>query len=192
MHLYSEKDGVFIERVGQNVQGTIFCVSADNLDAHGLGGFVESFKARYVCRFCLGSLEQLQVTEVREGKFPRRTKASHDLHVQTVQESDTLSSRFGVKDGCVLREDMNYFHTITGFSPDILHDLLEGIVPMELALCIKEMIRLKYFTLEYLNTKIMSFPYQHTDKMDRPHALPKTFLLRGTIGGKGHENATLL
>ena len=36
-----EKDGVFIERVGQNVRGTVFCVSADNLAAHGLGGFVE-------------------------------------------------------------------------------------------------------------------------------------------------------
>lgn len=187
-----EKDGVFIERVGQNVRGTIFCVSADNLAAHGLGGFVESFKAGYVCRFCLGTLEQFQVTEVREGKFPQRTKASHDLHVQAAQGSDTLSSHFGVKVGCVLRESLNYFHTITGFPPDILHDLLEGIVPMELALCIKEMIRLKYFTLEYLNTKIASFPYQHTDKVDRPHALPKTFLSRGTIGGNGHENATLL
>lgn len=35
-----EQDGVFIERVDQNVRGAIFCVSADNLAAHGLGGFV--------------------------------------------------------------------------------------------------------------------------------------------------------
>ncbi|XP_052468758.1 uncharacterized protein LOC128026067 [Carassius gibelio] len=54
------------------------------------------------------------------------------------------------------------------------------------------MIRMKYFTLEYLNQKIASFPYQHTDKVDRPHPIPKTFLSRGTIGGNGHENATLL
>ena len=140
----------------------------------------------------MGSVEQFQVTEVRERKFLQRTKASHDLHVQTVQESDTLSSHFGVKGGCVLRESLNYFHTITGFPPDILHDLLEGIVPMELSLCVKEMIRLKYFTLEYLNNKITSFPYQHTDKVDKPQPLPKTFLSRGTIGGNGHENAILL
>lgn len=187
-----EQDGVFIERVGQNVRGTIFCVSADNLAAHGLGGFVESFRAGHVCRFCMGSIEQFQVIEVRERRFPQRTEASHDLHVQTVQESDTLSSHFGVKGGCVLRESLNYFHTITGFPPDILHDLLEGIVPMELSLCVKEMIRLKYFTLEYLNHKITSFLYQHTDKVDRPQPLHKMFLSRGTIGGNGHENATLL
>ena len=123
-----ENDGVLIESIAQNVKGTVFCVSADNLAAHGLGGFVESFRTGHVCRFCMGSVEQFQVTEVRERKFPQRTKASHDLHVQTVQESDTLSSHFGVKGGCALRESLNYFHTITGFPPDILHDLLEGIV----------------------------------------------------------------
>ena len=53
-----EQDGVFIESLGQNVKGTIFCVSADNLAAHGLGGFLESFKAQYVCRFCMARSEQ--------------------------------------------------------------------------------------------------------------------------------------
>ncbi|KAF3845425.1 hypothetical protein F7725_008588 [Dissostichus mawsoni] len=58
-----EEDGVFIERVGQNVKGTIFCVSADNLAAHGLSGFVESFKAGYLCRFCMATREEFQATE---------------------------------------------------------------------------------------------------------------------------------
>lgn len=187
-----EQDGVFIERLGQNVRGTIFCVSADNLAAHGLGGFVESFRAGHICRFCLGSIDQFQVTEVREQTLPLRTKARHDQHVQTVQENDTFSSHFGVKSDCVLRKSLNYFHTITGFPPDILHDLLEGVIPVELSLCIKKMILLKYFTLEYLNHKITSFPYQHSDKVDKPHQIPKTFISRGTIEGNGHENATLL
>ena len=39
-----ENDGVLIESIAQNVKGTVFCVSADNLAAHGLGGFVESFR----------------------------------------------------------------------------------------------------------------------------------------------------
>lgn len=92
----------------------------------------------------------------------------------------------------VLRDFLDYFHPITGFPPDVLHDLLEGIVPVELSLCIKTLIQMKYFTLEYLNQKIASFPYQHADKVDRPQPIPKTFLSRGTIGGNGHENATLL
>ena len=49
------EDGVFIEKVGQNVKGTIFCVSADNQGAHGLSGIVESFTAGYVYRFCMAT-----------------------------------------------------------------------------------------------------------------------------------------
>ena len=42
---------------------------------------------------------------------------------------------------------LEYFHTVTGFPPDVLHDHFEGIVPVELALCIGEMICCKYFML---------------------------------------------
>ena len=174
------------------MKGTIFCVSADNLAAHGLGGFLESFRADYVCRFCMATSEQFQTTEVKKEEFVQRTKASHDIHVQNVLQDESSRSQFGVKGDCVLRESLEHFHPITVFPPDLLHDLLEGIIPVELTLCIREMIRLKYFTLEYLNQRITSFPYQHTDKVKKPHPVPKTFMTRGTIGGNGHENATLL
>lgn len=50
---------------------------------------------------------------------------------------------------------------------------------------------LKYFTLEYLNQRITSFPYQHTDgKWTSSHS--QTFMTWGTIGGNGHENSALL
>lgn len=93
---------------------------------------------------------------------------------------------------CVLSQNLEHFHTVTSFPPDILHDLFEGSVPVELALCIGLMIRRKYFSLEYLNDRIMSFPYQHTDKIDKPLKIPQTFTLKKSIGGNGHENATLL
>lgn len=85
-----------------------------------------------------------------------------------------------------MRESLQYFHTTTGFPPDVLHDLLEGIVPVELSLCIQEMIRLKYFTLEYLNRKIVSFHYQHSDKIDKPQPISKNFAGKKTIGGNGN------
>ncbi|XP_034080784.1 uncharacterized protein LOC117551836, partial [Gymnodraco acuticeps] len=40
-----EQHGVFISQLGQFVKGSVQCVIADNLGAHGLGGFVESFSA---------------------------------------------------------------------------------------------------------------------------------------------------
>lgn len=92
----------------------------------------------------------------------------------------------------MLRQKLQYFHPITGFPPDILHDLLEGIVPLELALCIQKMIHLKHFTLDDLNRKVESFPYQHTDKLDKPKPISKTYATKMTIGGNAHENAALI
>lgn len=184
-----EHNVVFIESIGQCVQGTVLCVAAGNLAAHGLASFLESFSADFMCRFCTATRDQFQTHEVGEGEFSRRTRATHDLNLQDVLNGQ---SQYGVKLDCVLSHTLQYFHAITGFRPNILHDLLEVIVPVDLALCISETIRLKYFTLEYLNQKMVSFPYQYADKINRPHPIPKTFATKGTIGGNGHENATLL
>lgn len=34
-------------------------------------------------------------------------------------------------------QNQNYFNVLSGCPPDVLHDLFEGIVPQELALCLK-------------------------------------------------------
>jgi len=177
-----EEDCVFIESIPQSIQGTVLCVASDNLAAHSLAGFVESFRAEYVCRFCTATQEQFQAHGVSEGAFTLRTKDDHDHIVQDVVHG-VSPSEYGVKRDCVLRQHLHHFHPITGFPPDVLHDLLKGLVPVELVLCIQEMISRKYFTLEYLNRKIASFSYQHTDKVDKPQPIPKTFTGKRTIGG---------
>ncbi|XP_039660298.1 uncharacterized protein LOC120561302 [Perca fluviatilis] len=186
-----EEDGIFIESFGHCIRGTVLCVAADNLAAHGLAGFVQGFRGQYVCRFCCCTQDQIQSGEVSEGEFSMRTRACHDLHVQNVVQGEN-ASHFGVTGECALSKTLQHFHPITCFPPDILHDLFEGIVPVELALCIREMICLKYFTLEYLNTKIRTFPYEHFERLDKPQPIPKTFAAKVSIGGNGHENSTLL
>ncbi len=42
------------------VRGSIVQVTGDNLGLHSLFGFVESFRARYNCRFCLAEREDYQ------------------------------------------------------------------------------------------------------------------------------------
>lgn len=49
-----EKHGVFVSQLGTFVKGSVQCVIADNLSAHGIGGFVESFSGGSICRFCTG------------------------------------------------------------------------------------------------------------------------------------------
>ncbi|KAL6473044.1 hypothetical protein MHYP_G00192320 [Metynnis hypsauchen] len=69
---------------------------------------------------------------------------------------------------------------------------VKGIVPLEMALCLKVFIQSKYFTLEELNRSIKEFPYKWSDKADAPQLVPVNFAARKSVGGNGHENWTLL
>lgn len=47
-----EQVGVFIPLLGRCLKGTIQVVAADNLGAHSIAGFNESFSGGYICRCC--------------------------------------------------------------------------------------------------------------------------------------------
>lgn len=185
-----EEDGLFVPCLGKIIKGTVFSVIADNLGAHSVGGFVESFSGSYNCRFCVGQRSQFQELEVRTGAFLGRTKQQHQLDVEAALASNTHSH--GVKRHCAITQRLKHFHVTTGYPPDVLHDLLEGIVPVELALCLDILIKKKYFSLEELNSIIKKFPYKWKDRTNCPIRIPPTFSSRNTIGGNAHENWCLL
>ncbi|XP_070410625.1 uncharacterized protein [Nothobranchius furzeri] len=185
-----EEHGVYVSKLGTFVKGTVHSVIADNLGAHALAGFIESFSGHYICRFCTAQKEEIQSTDVYSGAFTLRTKEIHEAHLKTAQDTET--SCFGVKRACPLTEHLNHFHVNTGYPPDIVHDLFEGIVPFELAVCLNILISKKYFTLEFLNTCILKFPLKWSDKKNRPHLIPHTYSSRKTVGGNAHENWCLI
>lgn len=59
-----EANGVFATNLGKTVKGTVFSVIADNLGAHSLVAFVESFSGSYICRFCVGQRSQFEESQV--------------------------------------------------------------------------------------------------------------------------------
>lgn len=187
-----EQHGVYIENLGKCVKGTVLFVSADNLGAHSLAGFYESFSVDKFCRFCMASRSDAQRQEVHSGAFQLRDRHTHNMQVQQTLHDPTSGKNTGVKGLCPLTAKLEFFHVIGGYPPDALHDLLEGIVPIELCLCIAELVAKKYITLELVNEAIRSFPYSYTDKTDRPQPIVKGFDRKGTIGGNGHENWCLI
>lgn len=187
-----EENGVYIEKLGASIKGTVLYVAADNLAAHSLAGFQESFIVERMCRVCMATGAEIQTTEVSSGVFTLRTKDSHDLQVQEVKQDPSRVKHCGVKSGCILRERLTHFHVVDGFPPDILHDFLEGVVPFELCLCIQHLIKKNYISLETLNQAIKEFPYSFSDKTDKPQQIPKALSSKKTIGGNGHENWCLI
>lgn len=86
----------------------------------------------------------------------------------------------GVKKKCVLSEKLTTFNVTSGFPPDIVHDLFEGIVPMEMSLF--DCIHFQNI-FQFGCKSIKDFPFKWTDKTDRPHPVPLTDASRKTIGG---------
>lgn len=185
-----EQQGVFVSQLGIFVKGTLECVVSDNLAAHGIAGFVESFWGQYFCRFCTAERAETQVKEVRSGAFTPRNKELHQVHINTAQSKG--GSFFGVKKVCIFTERLAPFCVTSGYPPDVVHDLFEGIVPVELALCFGVLISKNLFTLEDLNKHIKNFQYKWDDKKNRPHLVPHNFARHKTIGGNAHENWCLL
>lgn len=135
---------------------------------------------------------QIQEHEVREGMFHLRTEANHTLHVEAALSNTAEAHHCGVKRQCPISEKFSYFHATSGYPPDALHDLLEGIVPLELALCLNVFTKKKYLSLQELNSLMSCFPYKWNDKVNCPQAIPLTFAIRCSIGANAHENWCLL
>ncbi len=119
-----EQMGIFVPALQQYVKGTVFCVCADNLGAHRLAGFQESFIVENFCRFCLISHKQIASSE--PGDFQVGTPEQHDSLLKELQNDDQLHSLNGVKKECVLSKHLSYFHPIIGFPADVLRDFLKG------------------------------------------------------------------
>lgn len=73
----------------------VLFVAADNLTAHSLGRFFESFTVSQVCRFCVAKREEMQHKEVRTGYFQQRE--NYDKHVQEVSQDSTKAQGYGEK-----------------------------------------------------------------------------------------------
>lgn len=73
-----EVNGIFVPQLGRSLKGTVQSVAADNLGAHGIAGFVESFTGPYFCRFCTATASEIALNEVRSETFILRTKETRD------------------------------------------------------------------------------------------------------------------
>lgn len=133
-----EDHGVYVPLLGKSLKGTVLSIVADNLGAHGIVGFIESFSGDFFCRFCTGKSCEIQSYCVASDAFNLRTREDHADHVKSACENNRHC--FGVKRECVFTRTLSHFHVVSGFPPDVAHDIFEGIVSVELAYCLSSMI----------------------------------------------------
>lgn len=113
-----EQEGVFVQKLGASISGTVLYMSADNLGAHFLKRFLESLSIDKLCKFCLAGHEEIQTHEVRDGRFQDRTVESHEKTLFEIQKNQDSQAINDVKRDCVLNR-LAYFITLKGFPPSL-------------------------------------------------------------------------
>lgn len=171
-----ETEGLQIPMFEHVIHGTIVQVTGDNLGLHSLFGFVESFGARYCCRFCLLEKHCFQTVFCEDDpEIVLRTVEMHTRHCQTVQTDPTLPHMYGVKRICLLNS-LQYFNTANNFSVDIMHDILEGVAQFEVKLVL-QYIQSNFLNAEQLAGRIHAFDYGYNQQRNRP---PRVKLFDGS------------
>ncbi|KAK3921572.1 LOW QUALITY PROTEIN: Protein cubitus interruptus [Frankliniella fusca] len=99
-----------------------------------------------------------------------RTCEEHQRQVELITARPNLLSEFGVKKSCPLNE-APYFDCTSSSVFDAFHDVLEGVVPLDIKLVIRHFIFVEnLFTVKDLNHRIASFSYGIPDSKNNPSA----------------------
>lgn len=165
------------------VRGTLAAIVADNLASHQIGGFKVGFgKGFRKCRFCLGTSEDIK-NKCFDNEFFPRTKIQHEQHCSSLHSEelrDHFQRTYGVMNDSILNE-LKHFHVIGGLAPDLMHDILEGLIPLILSKLIVHCIQKKYFTLNTLNDAIAKFKYGYREMVNKPCPISMSSLYSGKI-----------
>ena len=162
-------------------RGALLAFLSDNLAAHELGGFKESFSfARRFCRSCLTNKE-LSQSHFRESQFTLRNPESHAEQCCQLDGPDRLSVsvEYGINRRSSL-DSLPYFSVVEHMPHDIMHDLFEGVLPYEMILLIRHCVSHSYMTLDTLNSRLSAFDFGYTEIGDRPAPIQDASKIRQT------------
>ncbi len=168
----------------------LLAILADNLGAHAIGGFKESMSfARRICRSCMATTEQIQ-RDFCELNFVLRTPREHERQVSSLSGTDSAqnSIEYGINRKSVL-DDIPNFSVVKNLPHDIMHDLLEGVIPYEMKLLLQYLVEKKYITARTLNQRLKSFNFGYSELSDKPSDLDEN-IFKGNNDKKIRQSAS--
>lgn len=157
------------------LRGTLASFCADTKGAHQIFGLMGP-GATYFCRLCL--IKRSDILDCKTlSSVEMRTKDNHEEALTAVREQAQKSSK-GVVYDCALNRS-RYFHSTENKVLDAMHDLLEGVCPFIIMLCLRDWITNRILpenpckerlSADLLNRRIQSFRYSFYDMSDKPSA----------------------
>ncbi|XP_043198429.1 uncharacterized protein LOC122368505 [Amphibalanus amphitrite] len=172
-----EAEGIVLN--GKHFRVRLSVVLGDNLGIHTIAGFSANFAGGpMMCRFCHGTKEEIR-TKTHEREFRLRTREDYDASIRVLEEEnfeESMCKALGIKAACPF-SGMASFHAAESFPPDLMHDVLEGVVPSTFSLVLGKMLSENVVDGAALNDATRNFPYSAVDT-NRPGKI----LVDGTKG----------
>lgn len=151
---YLQTEGINVKSGNESfkIYFQLLSLVGDNLAMNTIGGFVQSFNAKYYCRLCKASKDIMhrQITE-DVSLIRKRNEYERDLILNRPSET-------GIRSECIFNKVSN-FHILDNVIGDIMHDITEGVCNFDLSKIILFYVERNLFSLETLNNKIRFFNY---------------------------------
>lgn len=81
---------------------------------------------------------------------------------------------------------LQYFHTTEGLVPDIMHDILEGVLPLCVKHLLSHLIEMSMINVTELNRRIDSYQFGAIEGSNRPRGnITTTHLFSGDLRQSG-------
>ncbi|CAF1048479.1 unnamed protein product, partial [Didymodactylos carnosus] len=157
--------GLSIDAFSSRISFTFTTIAADNLAAHEVAGFQQSFSNGFFCRRCLIKYN-LRTLPLTDTSFLPRTEQQHQRVIEEIKNQN-LSSLNGVNGESHFKELIR-FHPTKSFPGDAMHDFCEGTIPMIMMSMLKEASRRKLLTYLKIEERTLNFTYGQHDKSDKP------------------------
>ena len=166
------ENGVPMNFKGKEISicGTLAAVCSDGLAIHDLFGLL-SPACKFFCRECGISREDLLAGNIVCEEYRNRQEYAERLQrVKDNPDSKEVKTATGLNEECALHESQ-YWHATENHIFDPTHDFLEGTVPYEVKLVVRQHIVVeKLYDVEFLNNRIHSFAYDVTEIRNKPSA----------------------
>ena len=166
------ESGVIVNIDGTNrtFHGALLAVIADTLASHQLGGFKGSMSwALRICRTCMATKDTIRSNFVEEN-FELRTPAKHAVQCDSLQLEDSARNliKYGINRKSIL-EDVKHF-SVAGrtLAHDFMHDILEGVLPLEMKALLKYLFSKNLTKLELINLRLQSFAFGYSEVGSKP------------------------
>lgn len=170
--LQTLENGIEYESGDQKLKlrAVVEVILGDKLSSHSVAGFQKNFNSGSFCRFCSIKYSQFRDT-LCISKLRERNNADYANQIKFIDEDVADAEIYGIKHRCVFSQ-LSYFKVPEAFPSDIMHDCLEGVIPITVQLALKQLYNEKLVTVKGLNESLL---HTRLPVSDKPNSFSDNF-----------------